>query len=96
MKKISKLNAEKQAKKYKINLDIIPFDEWKFGLEVELEHGKKFGKITNITNDNLDITSKIVISHLLEHPHYYRYLKKIEIKMEKDLEKKKKPNIFLQ
>jgi hypothetical protein len=96
MKKISKLNAEKLAKKYKINLDIISIDVWKFGLEVELEHGKKISKLTNITNDNLDMTSKIVISHLIEDPRYYRYLKQMETKREKYWEKKKKPNIFLQ
>jgi hypothetical protein len=95
MKKISKLNAEKFAKKYKINLDIIPFDEWKFGLEVELEHGKAISKLTNITNDNLDLTSKIVISHLLENHQYYKYLKKMEEKMDKIWAKKNKPDIFL-
>lgn len=95
MKKISKLNAEKLAKKYKINLDVIPFDEWKFGLEVELEHGKKISKLTNITNDNLDLTSRVVIAHILEFPNYYKHLKKMEEKLDKYWEKKNKPNIFL-
>jgi len=95
MKKISKINAEKLAKKYKINLDIIPFDEWKFGLEVELEHGKKISAITNITNDNLDLTAKIAIAHLIEDPRYYKYLKQVEFKREKYWEKRNKPTIFI-
>jgi hypothetical protein len=95
MKKISKSNAEKLAKKYKLNLDIIPFDEWKFGLEVELEHGKKISKITNITHDNLDMTAKIAIAHLIEDPRYYKYLKQMELKRETYWEKRKKPTIFL-
>jgi hypothetical protein len=94
MKKINKLNAEKLAKKYKINLEIIPFDEWKFGLEVELEHGKKISKLTNITHDNLDLTAKIAIAHLIEDPRYYKYLKQIESKREKYWEKRNKPTIF--
>lgn len=74
--KITKKIAKDLAKKFNLNLDIVPLDEWIDGLNIELEHGKRVSKLTNITNDNLDITSKIVISHLLEHPHYYRYLKK--------------------
>lgn len=95
MKSISKLNANKLAKKYKINLDIIPFDEWKFGLEVELEHGKKISKITNITHDNLDLTAKIAIAHLIEDPRYYKYLQQVETKREKYWEKRNKPSIFI-
>lgn len=95
MKTVSKINAIKLAKKNKINLDIIPFEEWKFGLEVELEHGKKISKFTNITNNDLDLTSKIVIAHLIEDPRYYKYLKQVETKREKFWEKRKKPSIFL-
>lgn len=95
MKKITKINAEKLAKKYKINLDIISIDEWKYGLEVELEHGHKLSKLTNITNDNLDMTAKIAIAHLIEDPRYYKYLKQIETRREKYWEKRKKPSIFI-
>lgn len=92
--KITKTLALKLAKKFNINLDIIPLDEWKFGLEVELEHGKKISKITNITNDNPDLTAKIAIAHLIEDPRYYKFLKNMEMKREKYWEKKKKPTIF--
>lgn len=92
--KITKQIALKLAKEFNLNLNIVSFDEWKDGLNIELEHGKKISKITNLTNDNLKITAKITLAHLIEHPHYYRYLKKMEIKMEKYWSKKKKPSIF--
>jgi hypothetical protein len=93
--KINIKQAEKLAKHYKINLDIINFDEWHYGLNVELEHGKKFGIITNITNNNLSITAKIVIAHLTEFPDYYKRLLKLETAADKYWSTKKKPNIFL-
>lgn len=49
--KITKAQTKKIAKEFDINLDVIDLDELHFGLNVELEHGKKFMKLTNITND---------------------------------------------
>jgi hypothetical protein len=94
--KITNTIAKKLAKEFKLNLDIVPFDEWKDGLNVELEHGKKLSKLTNITNDDLYMTSKIVLAHLIEDPRYYKFLMQMEIKREKYWDKKKKPNIFLE
>jgi hypothetical protein len=93
--KINKSTSIKLAKKYKINLDIIDIDEWHYGLNVELEHGSKLGKLTNITNNSLDMTCKIAISHLIESPRYYRFLRKLEEREDKYWLNKKKPNIFL-
>jgi hypothetical protein len=93
--KINIKQAEKLAKHYQINLDVINFDEWHYGLNVELEHGKKFGIITNITNNNFSITAKIVIAHLTEFPDYYKRLLKLETAADKYWSNKKKPNIFL-
>ena len=79
-------------KKYKINADVVPSTEWHAGLNVELEHGTLLSKMTNITNDNIDLTAKIVIAHLLENPRYYKYL----VAMEKNMDKHKvKTSIFL-
>ncbi len=94
--KINKTKAKTIAKNFKINLDIIPIEEFTYGLNVELEHGKKFGAITNITNDNLNLTAKIVCAHLIEFPDYYKRLKSMETKAEKYWENKNKPNIFLE
>lgn len=40
------------------------------GINIELEHGK-INKETNITNDDLIITTKIALAHLNEFPNYY-------------------------
>ena len=84
---ITKTTAIILAKKYNINLDIIPIDEFLFGLNVELEH-------RNITHGNYKITTKIVIAHLLEDPRYYYFLRKLEQRREKYWSTKTKPNIF--
>ena len=93
--RISKCQAKDLAKKFKINLEIIPFKSWLYGLNVELEHGSKFGDITNITNDNPEMTARIVMAHLIEFPDYYKRLKKLESKADEYWEFKEKPNIFL-
>lgn len=94
--KITNIIAKKLAKEFKLNLEIIPLEEWKDGLNIELEHGKKVSKLTNITNNDIYLTAKIAIAHLIEDPRYYKYLKQMETKREKYWEKKKKPNIFLE
>lgn len=94
--RFNKTDAIKLAKKYKINLDIIPIDEWLYGLNVELEHGNKLSKLTNITKNNKDMTTMIVIAHLMESIHYYKHLKKMEEKMDKYWSKREKPSIFLE
>lgn len=95
MVKITKKLAKELAKDFKLNLDIVPLEEWIDGLKIELEHGKKISKLTNITNDDIYMTSKIALAHLIEDPRYYKYLVQMESKREKYWEKKKKPNIFL-
>ena len=92
--KISKTVALKLAKEFKINLEIVPLDQWKDGLNIELEHGKKVSKLTNITNDNLKMTATIALAHLIEDPKYYKFLVLMEQKREKYWSKKKKPSIF--
>ncbi len=93
--RISKTVALQLAKKYNLDLEIIPLDEFVFGLNVELEHGKNLSKITNITNNNIDMTCKIAIAHLIEDPRYYHHLKIMEAKRDKYWSTRKKPSIFL-
>ena len=88
---ITKKQAQELAQKYNINLDIVPLDIWHKGLNIELEHGIKYGNLTNVTNDDPNKTAQIVIAHLLENYKYYQYL----IKMEDKLEGLKKKDIFL-
>lgn len=40
------------------------------GINIELEHGTINPK-TNITNDDLEMTTKIALAHLNELPNYY-------------------------
>lgn len=58
--------------KEKFNLE-----QFRMGLDVELEHGKKCD-LTNITNDDPIITGKITLAHLNEFPDYYNRLTKLE------------------
>lgn len=92
--KISKQLANAIGKKYNINFDVINFDEWHYGLNVELEHGSKLGTLTNITNNNIDLTARIAIAHLIEAPDYYKRLNKMEEQMEHYWSARKKYSIF--
>lgn len=55
----------------------IDFEQFRMGLEVELEHGS-VDPITNVTNNDPILTGKIAWAHLNELPDYYSRLKKIE------------------
>jgi len=83
------------AKKFNIDLTVVPLTDWKNGLNIELEHGKK-NTLTNVTDDNLDMTAKIAIAHLLEDPLYYSRLVKMESLSEEYWSGKNKPSIFIQ
>ncbi len=52
-------------------------EQFRIGLEVELEHGI-ISPATNVTNDDLLITGKIALAHLNEFPDYYERLEKME------------------
>ncbi|MDA8083704.1 MAG: hypothetical protein M0024_08625 [Nitrospiraceae bacterium] len=59
-------------------------EQFRAGLEVELEHGVRF-KEANVTNNHPLITGKIVIAHMFETLDYYMRLDIAEI--EGDLHK---------
>jgi Protein of unknown function (DUF5661) len=48
----------------------IPLEDFRKGLEVELEHGTRF-EDANVTNNHPLLTGKIVIAHLKETMDYY-------------------------
>lgn len=60
----------------------IPLEDFRMGLEVELEHGTRFSD-ANVTNNHPLLTGKIVIAHLKETMDYYRRIDVAE--MEGDL-----------
>jgi len=59
----------------KMNIDL---EEFREGLQVELEHGTRF-KDANVTNNHPVLTGKIVLAHLKESLDYYRRLEVAEI-----------------
>ncbi|MDV4151336.1 DUF5661 family protein [Clostridium sp. AL.422] len=71
--------ARQIAKELGIDLNKEKFDieQFRMGLDVELEHGRR-SPLTNVTNDNPILTSKIALAHLNEFPDYYTRLKKLE------------------
>ena len=55
----------------------VDLEQFRRGLEVELEHGARDPE-TNVTNDDLSLTGKIAWAHLKEFPDYYARLDKLE------------------
>ena len=56
----------------------IELDDFRQGLEVELEHGIRFTE-ANVTNNHPVLTGKIVLAHLKESLDYYKRLEVAEI-----------------
>ena len=63
----------------KLGIDWKDFDveQFRMGLDVELEHGARDPQ-TNVTNDDVMTTGKIAWAHLTEFPDYYTRLAKME------------------
>jgi len=77
----------KIARMLNIKFDKYPYEDFKRGIEIELEHGLINPK-TNVTDDDLYITAKIALAHLNEYPNYYNKdygLKKFEEFLKKQL-----------
>lgn len=68
------------------NFDV---EQFRMGLDVELEHGK-ISPATNVTDDDPIMTGKIALAHLNEFPDYYTRLDKLEKEAEQALKKKRK------
>ena len=83
--------AAEEAKKIgeALGIDWKNFDveQFRMGLDVELEHGLRDPK-TNVTNDDPIMTGKIALAHLNEFSDYYTRLKKMEEEAEEYWEKK--------
>jgi len=56
----------------------IPLEDFKQGLEVELEHGTRY-EDANVTNNHPILTGKIVLAHLKETLDYYKRIEVAEI-----------------
>ena len=62
-----------------LGIDWSKFDveQYRMGLDVELEHGL-VDPHTNVTNDDPMMIGKIALAHLNEFPDYYTRLEKME------------------
>jgi hypothetical protein len=76
-----KVFTTEQAKEIgeKIGIDWSKWDveQFRMGLDVELEHGT-VSPSTNVTNDDPILTGKIALAHLNEFADYYTRLAKME------------------
>jgi len=77
--------AKLPGKRLGIKWDKFKVDQFKIGMEVELEHGT-IKTLTNISDDYLLTTGKIALAHLNEIPDYFTRL----LKMEKEAKKQTK------
>jgi len=82
---VKKHFTAEEAKKIgeELGIDWSKFDveQFRVGMDVELEHGK-VDPNTNVSNDDPLTTGKIALAHLNEFPDYYDRL----IKMEEEAE----------
>ena len=69
----------------KLNIDWSRFDveQFRMGLDVELEHGL-VDPSTNVTGDDPILTGKIALAHLNEFADYYTRLEKMERKAKEE------------
>ena len=69
-----------------INWAAAPFDvdQFRRGLDVELEHGLR-EPTTNVTGDDPLVTGKIALAHLNEFADYYTRLERIEEEAKREL-----------
>lgn len=69
--------AKKIGDKLEIKWDKYDVEQFRMGMDVELEHGR-VNPHTNITNDDPELTGKIALAHLNELADYYTRLDKME------------------
>ena len=65
-----------------VNWEKFDVDQFRRGMDVELEHGTEDPQ-TNVTGDDPLTTGKIALAHLKEFPDYYTRLDKMEEEADK-------------
>jgi len=69
--------AKKIGEALGIDWKLFDVEQFRMGMDVELEHGLRDPK-TNVTNDDAMTTGKIALAHLNEFPDYYSRLAEME------------------
>ena len=77
-------DAQRIGERIGIDWNASEFDveQFRMGLEVELEHGRR-DPTTNVSDDHELTTGKIARAHLNEFPDYYTRLAKMEAEAER-------------
>jgi hypothetical protein len=70
-------NAKQIGDALGIDWNQLDIEQFRMGLEVELEHGTRDPE-TNVTNDDPLLTGKIALAHLKEFSDYYTRLQDME------------------
>lgn len=76
-KSFTRDEAKRIGEKLGIKWDKFDVEQFRMGMDVELEHGLG-DPATNVTNDDALITGKIALAHLNEFSDYYTRLEKLE------------------
>lgn len=76
-KGISERKARKIGEELGVDWTRFSLDEFRRGMQVELEHGRR-DPATDVTGDDLLLTGKIALAHLNEIPDYYDRLARME------------------
>jgi len=69
--------ARQIGEKLGIDWSLFDVEQYRMGLDVELEHGR-VDPHTNVTDDDPVMTGKIALAHLNEFSDYYTRLEKME------------------
>ena len=88
-KSFSAEQAKKIGEELGIDWSKFNVEQFRRGMDVELEHGLCDSN-TNVSNDDPLITGKIALAHLNEFPDYYTRLDKMEEQAEEYWEKANK------
>lgn len=80
--KFSAEEAKAVGEKLGIVWDKYDVEQFRMGMDVELEHGT-VDPNTNVTNNDPMLTGKIALAHLNEFPDYYTRLAQMEIEANK-------------
>ena len=87
-KHLTTAQAKNLGEKLKIDWSKFDVEQFRMGMDVELEHGTVDPR-TNVTNDDPLMTGKIALAHLNEFTDYYTRLEKMEKEAKAHWENKK-------
>lgn len=81
-KEFNEEEANKIGVQLGIKWDKFNVDQFRRGMNIELEHGLRDSE-TNVTDDDPVKTGKIALAHLKEFPDYYDRLEELEKEADK-------------